>query len=560
VTPAQQQILAQVQQHMQSTTARLQQLFAEASGGCRQLVDRNPVDLAPLGNALGAIGEQVKTQQRALWDGWDALRERIDQAQDSRDPGRDDAHHEGDRQYRWADLWMTEQWMRFESHWRMEQLRAMWPHVQAAAQRPAPCTRCGQPLQLATRAQAQTVACPSCRAQNQVAPDMACAQYVGMAESVAQAQSMDRQLAVLRYNVEWEDRRHAAKRQTGDWPDEPIESLKHREQLELAWYQAHIQAKSAMDPLTPEQQKQFVDGRMKHFYERMGRNEVWRRAYGMQSLDVRAPEGARDWGPLRPDAVDDFYFHGALIQYTQEDPGAQAKAFAKLGYRDLMHWKIVEKTFLEYWGERVGDPQFQQAASRAAMRAMNERASLMADQNQGLIEPIEGVSIETYAGLMAKVGSASDDEFVRLLAQNQMDRAKWDRVNKAWMARMSTDSTGTIATAYSKAFLGAGQGQYGAAGAAAAAAMGAGGVATAGPGGAEPVSFEKYAEISGAMSAWSKQGKDISAGLHKHFAMTAQDFSSISMFWSTKMTQDFSLMDRLSDLTTKYEQQYLGMA
>jgi hypothetical protein len=71
------------------------------------------------------------------------------------------------------------------------------------------------------------------------------------------------------------------------------------------------------------------------------------------------------------------------------------------------------------------------------------------------------------------------------------------------------------------------------------------------------VSFERYAEISGAMAAWSKQGKDISAGLDKHFKMSAMDFSNISMYWSQKMMTDFSLIERLSQLTAQYEQQYL---
>ena len=77
---------------------------------------------------------------------------------------------------------------------------------------------------------------------------------------------------------------------------------------------------------------------------------------------------------------------------------------------------------------------------------------------------------------------------------------------------------------------------------------------------AEPIPFEKYAEISGAMAAWSKQGKDISAGLHKHFQMTAQDFSSVSMFWSQKRMQDMSSFDRLSKLTAEYEQKWMQIA
>jgi hypothetical protein len=162
--------------------------------------------------------------------------------------------------------------------------------------------------------------------------------------------------------------------------------------------------------------------------------------------------------------------------------------------------------------------------------------------------------------VQAKQANMQPAAFQQLLAQHQMDQAKWERVQKGWIDKMSKDTTGAVATEYSKAFMSAGQGQYGAAGAAAADAMGAGGIGVQAPAAAaEPLSFEKYAEISGAMAAWSKQGKDISAGLDKHFKMTAQDFSNVSMYWSSKMMQDMSSFERLSQLSTKYEQQYLAM-
>ncbi len=74
------------------------------------------------------------------------------------------------------------------------------------------------------------------------------------------------------------------------------------------------------------------------------------------------------------------------------------------------------------------------------------------------------------------------------------------------------------------------------------------------------VPFEKYCEIAGAMNAWTKQGKDISAGLHKHFQMTAMDYSNISMYWTQKMMADLSMFDRQTQLQNHYEQRYLQMA
>jgi hypothetical protein len=165
-----------------------------------------------------------------------------------------------------------------------------------------------------------------------------------------------------------------------------------------------------------------------------------------------------------------------------------------------------------------------------------------------------------YASLQAKQPSVKPEEFQTMLAQHQMDMPKWERVAKGWLDRMSRDTTGAIATEYSKAFMGGSQNQYAAAGQAAAQVMADGQVGLSGPAAsAEPVSFEKYCEISGAMTAWTKQGKDISAMLDKTFRISAMDVSSIGMYWSQKMMADLSMFDRQSQLMAQYEQQYLAM-
>ncbi|WP_198096919.1 hypothetical protein, partial [Clostridioides difficile] len=38
--------------------------------------------------------------------------------------------------------------------------------------------------------------------------------------------------------------------------------------------------------------------------------------------------------------------------------------------------------------------------------------------------------------------SAKPEEFTALLAQHRMDMAKWDKVSKGWIDRMSKDTTG----------------------------------------------------------------------------------------------------------------------
>jgi len=274
-------------------------------------------------------------------------------------------------------------------------------------------------------------------------------------------------------------------------------------------------------------------------------------------------ENVEDFGPLHPNQLEDDFVHDHLLRGFMDDPAKYQAVLQQLGYRDATHRAVVHKSFMRRYEQYLMSAEGQGLVTKAAMRAMNERTKLAvaAAGSSGLLDPIEGVSLQVYGTVQAKQPNMQPAAFQQLLAQHQMDQAKWERVQKGWIDKMSKDTTGAIATEYSKAFMNAGQGQFGAAGQAAAGAMGDGGFATQAPAAnAEPVSFEKYAEISGAMSAWSKQGKDISAGLDKHFnKMTAQDFSNISMYWSTKMMQDLSSFDRLSKLTAQYEQQYLAM-
>lgn len=305
------------------------------------------------------------------------------------------------------------------------------------------------------------------------------------------------------------------------------------------------------------------------FYDEMNLNDVWRRAHGMQGVAEQATVPAHlqnvdEWGPLNPhqnpNALEDNWVHEQLLSEALREPDRHAALLKQLGYRDAVHRAMVHATFNRYYSDFLTSAQGQQLITKAAMRAMNERmkyATAGAGAN-GILDPVEGVSVQVYGSLQAKQPSMDPDAFNSLLAQHQMDRPKWDRVAKGWIDRMSRDTTGAVATEYAKAF--SGHGQYGAMGAAAADNIAQGQMGLVGPSAAaEPISFEKYCEISGAMSAWSKQGKDISAGLDKHFKMTAMDFSNVSMYWSQKMMADMSMFDTQSKLTEQYERKYMSM-
>ena len=276
------------------------------------------------------------------------------------------------------------------------------------------------------------------------------------------------------------------------------------------------------------------------------------------------------WGPLAgPQDLEQFALHMTQVDNNAMDPMKQLEIVQRHGYADMETYLRTKYTFLKHNG--TGDPNgsldgfhfgdnFTQAMMKASMQAVQEDMVATAAANPEMLAPIEGITVETYAACAAKQAAGLDqNSFLQLLAQYGMDMAMWDRVSGGWMTRMSQDTTATIATIYSKAFAGAGQGQYGAAAAATADANSGIGVMTGqAAGGQEPVPFEKLCEIQGAQTAWANTGKDVNAMLQQVFGITALDWSSMSMWWMTKMTMDVGLMQKYSDLSAKYEKQYTG--
>jgi hypothetical protein len=273
-----------------------------------------------------------------------------------------------------------------------------------------------------------------------------------------------------------------------------------------------------------------------------------------------------EWGPVAAKDIDSFWHHKTEFDMLQSgDPLAAEQKIQGFGYRDVGHLFQVETTFLKHFGTPSHGPQLDdmvwdadvvsKAAMAGAMRFNQSQQSAAIAANPELLAPVEGVDLETYATVAAAAASGlPQDQFAALLAKHGMDVPKWTRVNGAWTDRMSKDTSGAIAMAYSRAFGSAGQGQYGAAGAAGAATLGGGSVQAAA--GGEPMPFERYCEIQGAMSAWSTNGLDVNAMLKHTFDMNAQDWSMASMWWMTHMQSDLSYFTKWEALTKKYEEQY----
>jgi hypothetical protein len=275
-----------------------------------------------------------------------------------------------------------------------------------------------------------------------------------------------------------------------------------------------------------------------------------------------------EFGPLSQGQLDEFFFHMFEIEDNQPDPAKQKALLQKFGYQHREHYEWVKLSFLKYYGTPSGsgldmyvwsssDVQSRMMAAR--MKQTQSKQNDFAAQNSELLAPVEGVTVEQYAGIAARQASGlSMPDFQALLAQNAMDQAKWDRVSGEWVRRMSMDTTATIATIYGRAFSGAGAGADGqarAAGAAAMAATGASGQMHV-AGGGEPCSFEKYCEIGGAQQAWSASGKDVNAMLKQAFNISALDWSNMSSYWMTRMMADISMMTKMTEMQQYYAQKY----
>jgi hypothetical protein len=245
-----------------------------------------------------------------------------------------------------------------------------------------------------------------------------------------------------------------------------------------------------------------------------------------------------------------------------ENDSEREALFHKHGVRDRRHWYQVTATFDRYrqsgaarakWGGP--DEILQMELNAHAHQAHHAAQARLQGELKGEMEPVEGVSLEQWARAQAAVVSGGN--IVDLLRQLRIDQACWDRVSAEWNARMSRDSTATIAMAYGQAFAAAGQGQFGAAAQA--------GVAVTGNAGElsekdAPISLERYCEITAAQSAAANQGSDANAVL-RHYGLSAMDWGNVGMWWSqfiskNAMRNGGALHQRYTTLSQKYEAQF----
>jgi hypothetical protein len=262
-----------------------------------------------------------------------------------------------------------------------------------------------------------------------------------------------------------------------------------------------------------------------------------------------APQGEWDL-----DDVDGFWMRVHAIEAAgNESDEALDAALAEHGLRDKAHFDEVRERFQQAYAH---DPNaFMQAAidarTRATKQAMQAR---MQGSLKGELAPVEGITLEQWAWLMAKI--ASGGNLAQLLSLAKLDQGKWERVSAEWNARMSRDTTATIATAYGQAFVATGPGPFGEAGKQTAAAM-------LDPSkrdvdGKPPITMEKWIEITEAQSAASQRGQD-AASVLKRYGMTPADWGVVGGWWSQHFNANaMKLIGEYNRLSDHYKKKFAG--
>jgi len=260
---------------------------------------------------------------------------------------------------------------------------------------------------------------------------------------------------------------------------------------------------------------------------------------------------SHDFASWNPDDVATFWDNVYAIEAAGNSSDEELdQALSKFGLRDKAQFDRVRDAFNERHGS---DPGFMQAAIDSRTRSVKQQMSArLGGELKGELAPVEGASLEQWAFVMAKVAGGQD--ITALLAKAGWDRPKWDRVSAEWNARMSRDTTASIATAYGQAFAASGDGPFASAGKAAASSMLD--ASKSSVAGKDPISFEKWIEITEAQSAGARQGLD-AASILQSYGLTPAQWGTIGGWWSQKFNANaMKLIADYNRLSAKYQAKF----
>ncbi len=255
-----------------------------------------------------------------------------------------------------------------------------------------------------------------------------------------------------------------------------------------------------------------------------------------------------------------YYTAEFRIEQAWEDEAGRAQIFSEYGVRNVQHYRQVKATVERFiqtpaaqakYGDQGDIMHVKMKATQDFMMKGMQASTQAGGKLAGEIEPVEGISLEAWAEQQVRaISGATIEDICKAVG---CDKAKWDRVSAEWNARMSRDTTASIATAYGNAFTkaqakpGVGGSKFGA--------------AAQNPGkGDMPIPFEKYVEIMEAQNALTAQGEDAQAVLKK-LGITVLDWSNLGAWFSAyisdnAMRNDGAVHKEYTRLSEKYKAKY----
>jgi hypothetical protein len=240
----------------------------------------------------------------------------------------------------------------------------------------------------------------------------------------------------------------------------------------------------------------------------------------------------QQWNNLSQDEIT-IKFEEMAMKVSQMEDDEFEKFTQENGFKDPADWDHSKQEFYMSVAAKEGISYTQAVMNGTMIYQQHSVKANSATMGQagGIMSPVEGVSLEQWAQVNAKIVSGGNvDDLIKTIS---CDKAKWDRVNNEWNTRMSNDTTFTIATVYGQAF-------------------------TAPAAGAAPVDYEaicpyeKYMEVSVAMDIFTQQGHDPQK-IISNFGFTLSEWTNIGAFWSKRFMEQ---TDKYYELHNKYDAEF----
>jgi hypothetical protein len=258
------------------------------------------------------------------------------------------------------------------------------------------------------------------------------------------------------------------------------------------------------------------------------------------------PQGK--WKDRTPvEVYDDFLELKNEVADIDEEEN-QLPVLLKNGFQSAEHFEA----YSDYIINNMDFVAYGQMKMNEGRQKLTEQAAALSGTE--VMAPIAGISLELYAQMNAQFAQGKD--FQTLLKEKGIEMVSWEKASAGWMERMRTDTTFTVSNEYSKHFMGAGQGQFGATAKEAANVQSGNGATTQS---VAPVSIERYAEIAAAMNAAAGQGKDAMQVLAS-YGLNGADWGTVGIYWSNKMMGAATVGTKFSELYNQYTEQFSAAA